>query len=62
MRYSRFREFSFNTVIQSIQILSDGRLCIGHPQNFTLYNLFNEQHVVGKFFCSLKLLFVGEKS
>ncbi|XP_063931323.1 serine/threonine-protein kinase Genghis Khan isoform X3 [Zophobas morio] len=42
-RHHRIREINVAVHVQSLQLLSDGRLCIGSPSNFTVYNLQVEQ-------------------
>ncbi|KAH0819296.1 hypothetical protein GEV33_003495 [Tenebrio molitor] len=42
-RHHRIREINVGVPVQSLQLMSDGRLCIGSPSNFTIYNLQAEQ-------------------
>ncbi|XP_017770239.1 PREDICTED: serine/threonine-protein kinase Genghis Khan isoform X2 [Nicrophorus vespilloides] len=39
IRHNRKRELVLPACVQSMQILSDGRLCVGSPSTFTIYNL-----------------------
>nr|CAH7743924.1 unnamed protein product [Callosobruchus chinensis] len=38
-RHQRVREISLSVNVQSLQFLSDGRLCVGSMSNFTVFNL-----------------------
>ncbi|XP_044268863.1 serine/threonine-protein kinase Genghis Khan isoform X2 [Tribolium madens] len=42
-RHHRIRDINVGAPVQSLQLLSDGRLCIGSPSNFTICNLQTEQ-------------------
>ncbi|XP_064212287.1 serine/threonine-protein kinase Genghis Khan isoform X2 [Tribolium castaneum] len=42
-RHHRIRDINLGAPVQSLQLLSDGRLCIGSPSNFTICNLQTEQ-------------------
>ncbi|XP_056637634.1 serine/threonine-protein kinase Genghis Khan isoform X2 [Diorhabda sublineata] len=38
-RHQRVREIGLPVSVQSLQLLSDGRLCVGSPSCFTVYNI-----------------------
>ncbi|KAJ8981694.1 hypothetical protein NQ317_003415 [Molorchus minor] len=38
-RHQRVREIGLPVNVQSLQLLSDGRLCVGSPSCFTIYNI-----------------------
>ncbi|CAG9835316.1 unnamed protein product [Diabrotica balteata] len=38
-RHQRVREIGLPVIVQSLQLLSDGRLCVGSPSSFTVYNI-----------------------
>lgn len=42
-RHQAIRNIQINATIQSLQMLQDGRLCIGHPSNFTVFNMMADQ-------------------
>lgn len=42
-RHQAIRNIQINAVVQSLQLLQDGRLCIGHPSNFTVFNMLADQ-------------------
>ncbi|XP_025830500.1 serine/threonine-protein kinase Genghis Khan isoform X3 [Agrilus planipennis] len=42
-RHHRLRELSLPVVVQSLQLLSDGKLCIGSSSTFTLYSVQGDQ-------------------
>ncbi|XP_044731318.1 serine/threonine-protein kinase Genghis Khan isoform X2 [Chrysoperla carnea] len=43
-RHRRLREINFTTIVQSLQILSDGRLCVGYQTGFSVYSILMEQN------------------
>ncbi|XP_045464345.1 serine/threonine-protein kinase Genghis Khan isoform X2 [Harmonia axyridis] len=46
LRHQRLREVVLPVSIQSLQLLSDCRLCVGSPSCFTVYNLQGEPQLV----------------
>ncbi|KAL3275979.1 hypothetical protein HHI36_020710 [Cryptolaemus montrouzieri] len=46
LRHQRLREVVLPVVIQSLQLLSDCRLCVGSPSCFTVYNLQGEPQLI----------------
>nr|XP_023026524.1 serine/threonine-protein kinase Genghis Khan isoform X1 [Leptinotarsa decemlineata]XP_023026525.1 serine/threonine-protein kinase Genghis Khan isoform X1 [Leptinotarsa decemlineata]XP_023026526.1 serine/threonine-protein kinase Genghis Khan isoform X1 [Leptinotarsa decemlineata] len=44
MRHQRVREISLPVHVQSLQLLSDGRLCVGSPSCFTVYSIQHVDH------------------
>ncbi|XP_044767171.1 serine/threonine-protein kinase Genghis Khan isoform X2 [Coccinella septempunctata] len=46
LRHQRLREVVLPVAIQSLQLLSDCRLCVGSPSCFTVYNLQGEPQLV----------------
>ncbi|CAH1186148.1 unnamed protein product [Phyllotreta striolata] len=38
-RHQKIREIGLPVTVQSLQFLSDGRLCVGSPSSFTVYNI-----------------------
>lgn len=42
-RHHRLRELGLSVAVQSLQLLSDGRLCVGSSSNFTIYSLQGDQ-------------------
>ncbi|KAK9881578.1 hypothetical protein WA026_016452 [Henosepilachna vigintioctopunctata] len=46
LRHQRIREVVLPVVIQSLQLLSDCRLCVGSPSCFTVYNLQGEPQLI----------------
>lgn len=38
-RHQRIREFVIQVNVQSLQFLSDGRLCVGSPSSFIVYDV-----------------------
>lgn len=40
-RHHRIREIGLPVNVQSLQLLSDGRLCVGSPSCFTVYDIQN---------------------
>ncbi|KAK5640191.1 hypothetical protein RI129_011002 [Pyrocoelia pectoralis] len=42
-RHHRLRELGLPISVQSLQLLSDGKLCVGSSSNFTLYSLQGDQ-------------------
>lgn len=42
-RHQQIRNIQINAVVQSLQLLQDGRLCIGHPSNFTVFDMLADQ-------------------
>lgn len=40
-RHQRIREIGIPVAVQSLQLLSDGRLCVGSASSFVLYNIQN---------------------
>lgn len=45
-RHQRLREVALPVIVQSLQLLSDCRLCVGSPSCFTVYNLQGEPQLV----------------
>ncbi|GLV45544.1 genghis khan [Carabus blaptoides fortunei] len=47
VRHQRIRDVQISAIVQSLQILPDGRMCVGHPSNFTIYSILGEhQHAI----------------
>ncbi len=44
MRHSRLREVLLPAQAQSLDVLSEGRLCVGYQSGFTIYSLMGDQH------------------
>lgn len=42
-RHQRVREIAFPQTVHSLRFLSDGRLCVGSPSCFSVYNLHVDQ-------------------
>lgn len=47
-RHRRFRELNLATTAQSLQMLSDGRLCVGYQSGFSVYSIFGDQNPTSK--------------
>lgn len=48
-RHQRIREIGLPVNVQSLQLLSDGRLCVGSPSCFTVYDIQNpDQQLICK--------------
>lgn len=60
-RHHRLREINFPQIVHSLQLLSDGRLCVGSPSCFSVYNLQAEQAPMCKYF-QLLFLFVSNQN
>ena len=43
-RHSRLREVLLPAQAQSLDVFSDGRLCVGYQSGFTIYSLLGDQH------------------
>jgi serine/threonine-protein kinase MRCK len=43
-RHSRLREVLLPAQAQSLDVLSEGRLCVGYQSGFTIYSLLGDQH------------------
>lgn len=48
-RHNRLRDFQLHVPVHSMQLLSDGRLCVGSASTFTLYNLHDDSHPICKY-------------
>ncbi|XP_066587134.1 serine/threonine-protein kinase Genghis Khan isoform X2 [Prorops nasuta] len=45
-RHKRIRELMLPCHAQSLQILSEGRLCVGYPSGFSIYSILGDHHPV----------------
>ena len=43
-RHARLREVLLPAQAQSLDVFSDGRLCVGYQSGFTIYSLMGDQH------------------
>ncbi|GJQ77807.1 putative protein serine threonine kinase [Trypoxylus dichotomus] len=43
-RHNRLKDLQLNVPVHSMQLLSDGRLCVGSPSAFMVYNLHDDSH------------------
>ena len=62
-RHKRLREVLLPAQAQSLDVFSEGRLCVGYQSGFTIYSLLGDQHPLCKLFVILTLHFyIGEKN
>ncbi|KAK2586008.1 hypothetical protein KPH14_010577 [Odynerus spinipes] len=45
-RHKRIRELMLPCHAQTLQVLSEGRLCVGYPSGFTIYNILGDHHPI----------------
>jgi serine/threonine-protein kinase MRCK len=43
-RHKRLREVLLPAQAQSLDVFSEGRLCVGYQSGFTIYSLLGDQH------------------
>ena len=48
-RHKRLREVLLPAQAQSLDVFSEGRLCVGYQSGFTIYSLLGDQHPLCKF-------------
>lgn len=47
-RHKRLREVLLPAQAQSLNVFSEGRLCVGYQSGFTIYSLLGDQHPLCK--------------
>jgi serine/threonine-protein kinase MRCK len=47
-RHKRLREVLLPAQAQSLDVFSEGRLCVGYQSGFTIYSLMGDQHPLCK--------------
>ncbi|XP_035728613.1 serine/threonine-protein kinase Genghis Khan-like isoform X2 [Vespa mandarinia] len=45
-RHKRIRELMLPCHAQTLQVLSEGRLCVGYPSGFTIYSILGDHHPI----------------
>lgn len=45
-RHKRIRELMLPCHAQTLQVLSEGRLCVGYPSGFSIYSILGDHHPV----------------
>ncbi|XP_046752043.1 serine/threonine-protein kinase MRCK beta isoform X2 [Diprion similis] len=45
-RHKRIREVMLPCHAQTLQVLTEGRLCVGYPSGFSIYNILGDQHPI----------------
>jgi len=48
-RHKRIRELMLPCHAQTLQILSEGRLCVGYPSGFSIYSILGDHHPICKY-------------
>jgi len=45
-RHKRIRELMLPCHAQTLQIFSEGRLCVGYPSGFSIYSILGDHHPI----------------
>ena len=45
-RHKRVRELMLPCHAQTLQVLAEGRLCVGYPSGFSIYSILGDHHPI----------------
>jgi hypothetical protein len=57
-RHKRLREVMLPTQAQTLNILAEGRLCVGYQSGFSIYSIMGDQHPLCEYRCSFATIYI----